>query len=85
MVVTSTYGLEIVSGIIVTEIVLDIRYRLIMLGVPMNGPSPMYGDNMIFITNCSLPSIVMKKKHNAIDNKKVRESLDTLFICLYQV
>ena len=40
MVETSTYGIELVSGIIVTELVMDISYRIRIIGLPINGTSP---------------------------------------------
>ena len=38
---------------------------LCMLGVPVDGPSFMLGDNNSMVLNTSVPSSVLKKKHHA--------------------
>ena len=53
--------------------VIEYRYKLRMLGVPVKGPTAMLGDNMSVIQNCSLPSSQLKKKHNAIAYHRIRE------------
>ena len=63
---TSTYGSELVAARIATEVVMEIRYQLRMLGVPIKGPTHMYGDNSSVVLNTTVPSSVLKKKHNAI-------------------
>jgi hypothetical protein len=45
---------------------IEMRYKLRQLGVPLDGPTLLYGDNMSVITNLSWPSSPLKKKHNAI-------------------
>ena len=45
-----------------------------MLGVPIDGPTIMLGDNKSVIQNCSIPSSQLKKKYNAIAYHRVRES-----------
>jgi hypothetical protein len=44
------------------------------LDVELGGPSLMLGDNMSVLLNTSVPSSVLKKKHNAIANHRVREA-----------
>ena len=46
-----------------------------MLGTPIEGPSPMLGDNKSMVDNCRLPSSTLKKKHNAIAYHRVREAV----------
>ena len=45
-----------------------------MLGVPLEGPAVLLGDNMSVIINTTMPSSVLKKKHNAIAYHRVREA-----------
>ena len=45
-----------------------------MLGVPLDGPTMIFGDNKSVITNLSWPSSPLKKKHNAIAYHKARQS-----------
>jgi hypothetical protein len=63
---TSTYGSELVSSRVATELILEIRYILRSLGVALDGPTLMSGDNMSVVLNTTVPSSVLKKKHNAI-------------------
>ena len=42
---TSTYGSELIAGRIAVESIIDFRYRLRMLGVPLDGSSVLLGDN----------------------------------------
>jgi hypothetical protein len=72
---TSSYGSEIVAARIAAEMVMEIRYALRMLGVPFDGPTTMYGDNKAVILNTSVPSSMLKKKHNAVAYHRVREAI----------
>ena len=72
---TSTYGSELVAARIATEMVIEVRYNLRMLGVEIDGPALMLGDNKSVVLNTSMPSSALKKKHNAIAYHRVRESI----------
>ena len=54
---------------------MDLRYQLRMLGVPMDQPAMMLGDNMSVVLNTTVPSSVLKKKHHAIGYHRVREAI----------
>jgi hypothetical protein len=72
---TSTYGAEMVAGRLAVEQVMDLRYKLRMLGVPVIGASTLLGDNQSVITSCPLPSSNLKKKHNSIAYHPIREAV----------
>jgi hypothetical protein len=72
---TSTYGSELVVSRIATELILEVRYMLRSLGVALDGPALMLGDNMSVVLNTTVPSSVLKKKHNAIAYHRVREAI----------
>ena len=55
--------------------VIEMRNNLHALGIPVNGPSYMFGDNKSVVTNTTLPSSSLKKKHNAIAYHQVREAI----------
>ena len=57
------------------ELIIEIQYALCMLGVPLDEPAMMLGDNMSVVLNTSIPSSVLKKKHNAINYHRVREAI----------
>jgi len=72
---SSTYGSELVAGRILVEMVMDFRYRLQMLGVPVLGSCLLFGDNQLMVTSVTIPSSVLKKRHNAIAWCRVREAV----------
>jgi hypothetical protein len=72
---TSTYGSELVASRIATELIHEIRYMLQSLGVALDGTALMLGDNMSVVLNTTVPSSVLKKKHNAIVCQRVRETI----------
>ena len=64
-----------VAARIATELTMAMRYRLMMLGVPIKGLAILFGDNQSVVTNCSLSTSTLKKKHNAIAYHRVREAV----------
>ena len=57
------------------EALRGIRYKLRMMGVPISGPSYIYGDNMSVIHNTQRPESMLKKKSNAICYHAIREAV----------
>ena len=72
---TSTFGSEFVAMRIATELVEGLRYKLRMFGVPLEGATNVFCDNQSVVTNTTLPSSTLKKKHNAIAYHRVREAV----------
>ena len=72
---TSTYGSELVAAKVATELIMELRYTLRMMGVDLDGPALLLGDNMSVVLNTTVPSSVLKKKHNAIAYHRVREAI----------
>jgi len=54
---------------------MEFRYKLRMIGIKVEGPSVLLGDNEAVVKNTTLPSSTLKKKHNAIAYHKVREAV----------
>ena len=50
-----------------------LRYKLRMMGVPIEGPTQVKADNMSVINNTSRPESQLKKKSNSIAYHYVRE------------
>jgi hypothetical protein len=71
---TSTFGSEFVAAKIAVEMVEGLRYKLRMLGVEIDGPTDMFGDNQSVVINATKPESALKKKHNAIAYHRVREA-----------
>ena len=55
------------------ELVEGLRYKLRMMGVPLEGSCHVKADNMSVIHNCSNPVSQLKKKSNSIAYHYVRE------------
>ncbi len=77
---TSTYGSELVAARLGTELLMEWRYKLRMLGVKLEKQSWMLRDNMSVILNTTLPSSSLKKKHLACNYHRVREAIAGGFI-----
>jgi hypothetical protein len=56
------------------ENLLGLRYKLHMMGVPIKGPSYVYGDNMLVVTNVSKSELALRKKSNSICYHAVHEA-----------
>lgn len=56
-------------------------YKLPMMGVPIDGPTYVYGDKMSVIFNTSRPESQLKKKSNSVCYHAVRE-LATMKECI---
>ena len=72
---TSTYGSEFTALRIAIEKVEGLRYKLRMMGLPLDGPANGLCDNEAVVLNSSIPSSTLKKKHNAVNYHKSRESI----------
>jgi hypothetical protein len=55
---TSTYGSELVASRIATEFIIEVKFLLRSLGVLLDGPALVLGDNMSMVLNTSVPSSV---------------------------
>ena len=72
---TSTYGAELVALRIAIELIIEYRYKLRMMGIPIEGASQVLCDNKSVVLSTSLPSSTLKKKHNALAYHRVREAV----------
>jgi hypothetical protein len=72
---TSAYGSGLVASRISTELIPEVRYMLRSLGVVLDGPELMVGDNMSAVVNTTVPSSVLKKKHNAFAYQHIRKAI----------
>ena len=56
--------------------IISMRYKLRMFGVPLDGPAQVYCNNQGVVKNTSLLELVILKKHNAINYHAVREATE---------
>ena len=57
------------------EALRGLRYKLRMMGIPITGPSYIYGDNMSVVNNSSKPESTLNKKSNSVCYHAVREAV----------
>lgn len=72
---SSVFGAEFVALKLGIETLRGLRYKLRMMGVPISGPSYIYGDNMSVIHNTQRPESVLHKKSNQICYHMAREAV----------
>jgi hypothetical protein len=63
---SSTFGSEFVALRICVKMIEALQYKLHMFGIPIDGPANVFCDNKSVVTNASVPTSTLKKKHNAI-------------------
>lgn len=72
---TSTFGSEFIAMKQCCEFVRGLRYKLRMMGIPVNEPTFIRGDNKSVLSNTTVPSSVLSKKSNSIAYHAVREGV----------
>jgi hypothetical protein len=71
---TSTFGSEFVALRTARDLIVALRYKLRMFGIPIEGPAHVFCDNQGVVKNTSIPESVLTKKHNAVNYHAVREA-----------
>jgi hypothetical protein len=71
---TSTFGSEFIAMKTAVEQVEALRYKLRMMGVPLEGSADIYCDNESVFKNATIPESVLQKKHNSIAYHRTREA-----------
>jgi hypothetical protein len=70
---TSVFGAEFVAMKHRIEMLRGLRYKIRMMGIPLSGPTYIYGDNKSQVTNSSRPKSTLKKNCNSICYHAIRE------------
>ena len=71
---TSTYGSELAALKIAFDIAIEMRYKLRMIGIAVDGPTLMFGDNLS-VVNSGKPDATLKKKSHFCSWHYVREGV----------
>ena len=74
-VASSTYAAEFTALRNGTEEIVTMRYMLRCLGIPVESPSKLFGDNLGVIQNAANADADLKKKHVAISFHYVKKSI----------
>jgi len=72
---TATFGSKHVAARTATEQIMDLHLTLCYLGVPIDGPSFMFGDNESVVNTASVPHSKLHKHHNALSYHRTCEAL----------
>ena len=72
---TATYGSEFMVARQAAERMIDLRYTLRAFGVPLDGPSWLFGDNKSVVTSSTIPHSTLGKRWNALSYHRVREAV----------
>jgi hypothetical protein len=63
---SSSFGSEFVAMKQCCEYLRGLRYKLRMMGIPVNGPAYIFGDNQSVLANTTIPDSTLKKKSQSI-------------------
>ena len=77
---TATFGSEFVAARIATDQIIDLRYTLMYLGVPVRSKSYMFGDNKSVVDSASIPTSTLSKKSTLASYHRVREAIAAGYI-----
>ena len=85
MVESSTYGAEFNAARTATEDSIEIRYMLRSLGVMVDKPTKLYGNNKAVYYSIAAKEGLCKKRHTSIAFHKLREAAAARIIRPYHV
>jgi len=70
---TSTFGSEFQALKVGMELLMGLRYKVRMMGIPLDGYAHVKVDNMSVVKNTSVPESQLKKKSNSVAYHYVRQ------------
>ena len=82
---SSTFGSEFVALRIAAEQIISLRYKLRMMGIPIDGFTNVFCDNESVFKNASLAESRLTKKHNSICFHRVRECVASKILMPFKV
>ena len=77
---TATYGSEFVAARTATDQIIDLRYTLRSMGVPLEKATWLLGDNKSVVTSSTIPHSSLNKRHVALAYHRVRSAIAAKFI-----
>ena len=72
---TSSFGAEFIAMKQCCEYVRGLRYKLRMMGIQVDEPTFIFGDNQSVLSNTTMPHSTLKKKSSSIAYHFVREGV----------
>ena len=77
---SAMYGSEFMAACQSVEQIINLRYTFCMFGVPIQGPSWLFGDIKSIVTSSTIPHSSLNKQWNALSYHKVREAVASGFV-----
>ncbi len=81
----STFGSKFIAMHILVELLESLHYKLRMMGIPIDGPANVFCDNKSVVSNATIPTSTLKKKHNSIAYHRVREAVTAKILRIAKV
>ena len=72
---TATYGSEFIAARTAVDQIIDLRYTLMYLGVPIHSQSYLFGDNKSVVTSSTIPTSILTKQHHIASFHHVWEAI----------
>jgi hypothetical protein len=72
---TATYGSEFVAARTTVQQIMGLRQTLRYLGVPVKGPTRLFGDNGSVVKGGSIPHSLLKMRHHGLSYHLTREAV----------
>lgn len=72
---TATYGSEFMAARIATEQIIEARIQLRYLGMKLDGPAYLFGDNKTVVESSNAPKARLHKRHVMLSFHRVREAI----------
>ena len=82
---TATYGSEFVSAKTAVQQIVGLRIMLRYLGVPIRGPTRLFGDNGSVVTSATIPHSPLKKRHHALSYHYTREAVAAQIVDMHHI
>ena len=82
---TATFGSEYVAARTATEQSMDLRNTFRYLGVLIDEPTMMFGDNETVVNTASVPHSKIMKRHNALSYHRTREAIAAKIIQFHHI
>ena len=82
---TATFGSEFIAARTAVEQIIDLRNTFRYLGVPVDRPTMLFGDNKTVVDSASIPHSRLHKRHNALSYHRVREAIVAEIISFFHL
>jgi hypothetical protein len=77
---SSTFASEFIALKTAVDLIEGVRYKLRMMGIPLDGPTSLFCDNESVVKNLMAPESTLKKRHTAICYHRVHEACAAEFV-----